>query len=72
MSAIPVPEPGAPRQRIVLRGDVPSPIDPPTGCRFHTRCVYAQADCAQRQPTLEAVAPKAAVACRYWRDLKVA
>ena len=69
VSAIPVPEPGARGQRIVLRGDVPSPIDPPSGCRFHTRCVYAQADCGQRQPPLEAIAANTAVACRYWREL---
>ncbi|MDE0177647.1 MAG: ATP-binding cassette domain-containing protein, partial [Gammaproteobacteria bacterium] len=53
ISAIPLPDPTADRDRIVLMGDVPSPIDPPTGCRFHTRCRHAREDCRQRKPTLD-------------------
>jgi peptide/nickel transport system ATP-binding protein len=52
LSAVPVPEPGAARQRIILKGDVPSPIDPPTGCRFHTRCPYAFDRCRTEEPEL--------------------
>jgi peptide/nickel transport system ATP-binding protein len=52
LSAVPVAEPGATRQRIILKGDVPSPINPPKGCRFHTRCPYAEAVCSAAAPAL--------------------
>lgn len=52
LSAIPVPDPDRKKERIVLRGDVPSPIDPPTGCRFHTRCPFATDKCIQEEPVL--------------------
>jgi peptide/nickel transport system ATP-binding protein len=53
LSAVPVPEPGAQRQRIILKGDVPSPINPPRGCRFHTRCPYAFDRCRVEEPPLQ-------------------
>ena len=52
LSAIPVPDPDAKKDRIVLKGDVPSPIDPPTGCRFHTRCPFATDLCKKEEPKL--------------------
>jgi oligopeptide/dipeptide ABC transporter ATP-binding protein len=68
LSAVPVPVPGLRRQRIILQGDVPSPIAPPSGCHFRTRCPHAQPVCAASQPGLEA-ADRHLVACHLWRDL---
>ncbi|MCC7346043.1 MAG: ATP-binding cassette domain-containing protein [Variibacter sp.] len=55
LSAAPVPEPGSRKQRIVLKGDVPSPINPPSGCRFRTRCPYVFDRCVSEEPLLRAV-----------------
>jgi oligopeptide/dipeptide ABC transporter ATP-binding protein len=63
LSAIPVPDPTHKRDRIVLKGDVPTPINPPSGCRFHTRCPDAIPDCAKIDPDLREVAPNHTVAC---------
>jgi oligopeptide transport system ATP-binding protein len=68
LSAIPLPEPGAKRVRVLLTGDVPSPVNPPSGCHFHTRCAHAQALCASTAPTLEDHAGHS-VACHFWRDI---
>lgn len=65
MSAVPIPDPdmAAASQRIHLSGDVPTPIDPPSGCRFRARCPYATEQCAQERPELREVAPDHFVAC---------
>ncbi len=65
ISAVPVPDPKieATRQRIVLTGDVPSPINPPSGCRFHTRCPYMIEACKQVVPQLVEIKPKQFAAC---------
>ncbi|MEX2450254.1 MAG: dipeptide ABC transporter ATP-binding protein [Rhodospirillales bacterium] len=63
MSAVPVPDPEADHQRIILTGDPPSPINPPTGCRFHTRCSYAEAVCAEKAPALKTAGHDQRVAC---------
>jgi oligopeptide transport system ATP-binding protein len=63
ISAISVPAPGAARQRIVLQGTVPSPINPPPGCRFHTRCPLAEERCRIEEPALRPIAEGRTVAC---------
>jgi len=63
LSAIPVPDPTRKRERIVLHGDVPTPINPPSGCRFHTRCPDAIPECSQIDPDLREVVPGHTVAC---------
>jgi peptide/nickel transport system ATP-binding protein/oligopeptide transport system ATP-binding protein len=65
LSAVPVPDPSARRKRTILQGDVPSPSDPPSGCRFRTRCPYAQPRCSNEVPPMED-----GVACHFWRDLE--
>jgi oligopeptide transport system ATP-binding protein len=63
LSAIPIARPGEPRQRVVLTGDVPSPIKPPSGCRFHTRCPHAMPVCSQTEPPLADIGGGHQVAC---------
>ncbi|MEK7687375.1 MAG: ABC transporter ATP-binding protein, partial [Pseudomonadota bacterium] len=66
LSAVPVPDPAAQRTRIRLTGDVPSPLNPPPGCRFHTRCAHAQDRCRVEEPALRAVGDQGqVVACHY-------
>jgi oligopeptide/dipeptide ABC transporter ATP-binding protein len=69
LSAIPVPKPRAQRARIILQGDLPSALDPPSGCRFHTRCPYAVARCGLEAPELLADARGHATACHRLGEL---
>jgi oligopeptide transport system ATP-binding protein len=70
LSAIPLPEPGLQRNRILLQGDVPNPINPPSGCRFRTRCPHARERCAREAPAL-AVEDGHSVACHFWKEITV-
>lgn len=63
LSAVPKPDPDAPKNRIILKGDIPSPINPPSGCVFRTRCPIAIADCAKVVPTLKEIEPGHFSAC---------
>jgi len=63
LAAVPVPDPAARRAKRVLQGDVPSPLHPPAGCHFHTRCPYAEARCRAETPRLREVEPGHHVAC---------
>lgn len=70
LSAVPRPDPSIKKQRIILPGDVPSPINPPSGCRFHTRCLYAKADCKTVEPPLQDIGGGHFVACHYWKEVQ--
>jgi oligopeptide/dipeptide ABC transporter ATP-binding protein len=63
LSAVPVPDPAIKRKKLVVQGDVPSPVRPPPGCHFHTRCPYAVDRCKVEVPALREVAPGHRVAC---------
>ena len=67
LAAVPIPDPKIKRQKRVLQGDVPSPVNPPSGCAFHTRCPYAIARCREETPALEEVEPGTFVACHLPR-----
>jgi len=69
LSASPMPDPGLKRKRIILKGDVPSPLDPPPGCRFHTRCMYAQDICHSEEPVSREIEPDHWVACHFAGDV---
>jgi oligopeptide/dipeptide ABC transporter ATP-binding protein len=63
MSAIPIPNPVVQRERVILAGDVPSPLNPPGGCRFHPRCPVALDLCSRLEPEFREVTPDHWVAC---------
>ena len=63
ISAVPVPDPAIRKERIILGGDVPTPINPPSGCRFHTRCPIAEQRCRVEEPMLRTLADRQTVAC---------
>jgi peptide/nickel transport system ATP-binding protein len=68
LSAVPVPDPTAPRNRVILTGDVPSPINPPSGCRFHTRCPLVHDRCRTEEPVLRQVGAGHESACHLTHE----
>jgi len=70
LSAVPIPDPTRKKQRIILEGDVPSPINPPSGCRFHTRCRYAQEICSKEDPEFVDIGGNHFVACHFRKSLE--
>ncbi len=71
LSAVPIPDPEVERrrQRIILTGDVPSPVKPPSGCRFHPRCRHARENCSVDEPPFQEVEKDHWVACHYWNQI---
>ncbi|MBT2699910.1 dipeptide ABC transporter ATP-binding protein [Bacillus sp. ISL-40] len=69
LSSIPVPNPVLKRERVILKGDVPSPINPPSGCRFHTRCPFATEKCKLEEPALRELAENHFVSCHFAEQL---
>ena len=65
ISAIPIPDPTLERKRILLPGDVASPLNPPSGCRFRTRCIYAKERCKNEEPEFRELSPGHFAACHF-------
>ncbi len=68
LSSIPIPDPDEQdsKKRIILQGEIPSPIDPPPGCRFKKRCRYAKPICGEQEPILKEISPKHFAACHFF------
>jgi len=72
LTVVPVPSPKLMKNRnpIILRGEIPSPINPPPGCRFHTRCPYALKRCSEEEPHLVQARPHHFVLCLFWKEIE--
>jgi peptide/nickel transport system ATP-binding protein len=71
LSAVPKPEPDIQRERIVLAGEIPNPANPPAGCAFHPRCLYAQGRCRTETPALRMISPDHIAACHFAEELNL-
>jgi peptide/nickel transport system ATP-binding protein len=69
-AAVPVPDPEAPKVRVLAEGEIPTNISPPPGCRFHPRCPFAQDICKEVEPPLTEVSPGRLVACHFWKEAR--
>lgn len=72
MSAVPKPDPRNKMTRIILKGEVPNPANPPSGCHFHPRCRYAQEVCQNQPPSFEMIRPAHHAACHFAAELNLA
>jgi oligopeptide/dipeptide ABC transporter ATP-binding protein len=70
LSAVPMPTPDKKKERVVLQGDVPSPVNPPAGCSFHPRCGYRQPLCSQMEPPLDFTSEGHGVSCHVFGPIK--
>lgn len=68
LSAVPIPDPKYKGDQVLLKGDIPSPSNPPTGCTFHTRCPFATEECKQKVPVLQEIKPGHSVACHLYNE----
>ncbi len=72
LSSVPIPDPkiARTRKKIILKGEPPSPLNPPSGCRFRTRCPFAKEECGKKEPLLEDAENGHMVACHFWREIE--
>ena len=70
LSAVPIPDPQFEREQLILKGDIPSPSNPPTGCTFHTRCPHAMEHCKLVVPQLQQVKLGHSVACHLYNEMQ--
>lgn len=68
IAAVPVPDPAAEKVKVLAKGEIPTNVSPPSGCRYHTRCPLAQQVCTDKVPPTEEVSPGHSVACHYWKE----
>lgn len=71
LSAVPVADPDYKSERIILKGEVPNPVNPPTGCHFHPRCSYSTEKCEHEVPVLQEIEDEHCVVCHYAKELKL-
>jgi len=70
ISAVPIPDPALKKKRIILKGDVPTPINPPSGCKFHPRCPYVRDTCSRKNPIMEEIETGHYAACHFASELE--
>ena len=70
MASIPIPDVDVPAKKVLLTGEVPSPLDPPTGCKFHTRCSHCMDICKREKPLLTRIGEERMVACHLFKSVE--
>ena len=67
-AAVPIPDPKAPMVKFLAKGEIPTNVSPPPGCRFHPRCPFAKGVCSEEEPPLQEATPGRLVACHFWKE----